>query len=80
MASILDFEVVKVTEIDAATPLLRGASRELFLSAVLNPLHNLLEEPVAYLNDDEFPPQLLWKHEFISCVREYIESKSVSDK
>lgn len=32
------------------------------------------------LDDDEFPRQLLWKHEFISGVREYIESKSVSDK
>ena len=32
------------------------------------------------LEDDELPPQLLWKHEFISSVREYIESKSVSDK
>ena len=31
-------------------------------------------------DEDEFPPQLLWKHEFISSVREYIESKSVSDK
>ena len=31
-------------------------------------------------DEDEFPPQLLWKHEFISSVREYIESKSASDK
>ena len=30
--------------------------------------------------DEELTPQLLWKYEFISSVREYIESKAVSEK
>jgi hypothetical protein len=31
------------------------------------------------LEDDELPPQLLWKHEFISSVRENTESNLGSD-
>ena len=46
---------------------------------------NLWAQDVDELDDDDFKddeisPDLLWKHEFIGNVREYSESKVVSDK
>jgi hypothetical protein len=51
------------------------------LSDVLNVWAQDIDELVDNdFKDDELTPQLLWKHEFISSVREYIESKAVSEK
>jgi hypothetical protein len=51
------------------------------LSDVLNVWAQDIDELVDNdFKDDELTPQLLWKHEFISSVREYIEAKAVSEK
>jgi hypothetical protein len=31
------------------------------------------------LEDDELPPHLLWKHDFVSAIRKFIESSSDAD-
>ena len=51
----------------------------------LSDVLNLWAQDVDELDDDDFKddeisPDLLWKHEFIGNVREYSESKVVSDK
>ena len=51
----------------------------------LSDVLNLWAQDIDELDDDDFkddeiPPDLLWKHEFIGSVREYSESKVVSEK